>query len=232
MQFTGERLIISEDIALEKEHLDRYNYASQFVPGKKVLDMACGTGYGSKLLKLSGSSYVLGIDISSEAVNNAKSRCKTQDLDFIVGSAENVCVRDKVFDLIISFETIEHLNKYSDYLKEIKRLLKDDGLFIISTPNKKFSIPNPYHLHEFYLEEFRELLLRHFYEVDFLGQDYQTLKKRIMRSFISLIPRFIRNRLVSKRVRDNFNLKQYVGIVDKGLENCRFFIVACKNLKR
>lgn len=232
MDFTGERLIINEDIALEQEHLERYNFASQFVPGKKVLDMACGTGYGAKLLKLSGSSYVLGIDISSETIKFAKSRCKTHGLGFIISSADNVSVKDKSFDLIISFETIEHLNKYLDYLKEIKRLLKDDGLFIISTPNKKFSVPNPYHVHEFYLKEFRELLSGHFQNVDFYGQDYQTFKKRIIRTIISLIPRGIRKRMFSKKVRDNFNLKQYVGIVDKGFENCRFFIAACKNFKR
>ncbi|MCC6544981.1 MAG: class I SAM-dependent methyltransferase [Nitrospirae bacterium] len=231
MHFTGERLVIGEDIVLEKEHLDRYNFVTQFVKGKKVLDIACGTGYGCSLLQSADSLYILGIDISHEAIRHAKSNYKAQNLDFIMSSADTIGVLSKVFDIVISFETIEHLERYMDFLKEIKRVLNDGGMFVVSTPNKKYSTPdNPYHLHEFFYDEFYKLLTNLFKNVVIYGQDHQNPQKRITRSLTAAVPKSIRKLLIPKSVRDEFNLKQYTGITTTDVENCRYLIAVCTNI--
>lgn len=165
-QFTGERLIpgIYGQIAID--HLHRYSIAYPFVVEKIVLDIACGEGYGSKLLS-KVAHQVCGVDISEETIKHAEKKYSSHNLNFNVGSAEEIPFHDNFFDVVISFETIEHLENHDGMISEIKRVLKQDGILIISSPNKtEYSearnYSNPFHEKELDETEFRDLIKRYF----------------------------------------------------------------------
>ena len=144
-------------------HIARYLLAKDFVAGKSVLDVACGEGYGSYLLKQWGAKSVVGVDIDSGSIELAKSLFNADDLEFYSSNAEDlVFIESESFDIVVSFETIEHVDDPTKYLHEIKRVVKDDGLLIISCPNDHYYYPssavsNPFHKRKFTFEEFKEL---------------------------------------------------------------------------
>lgn len=148
------------------DHIDRYNFAKKYVQGKKVLDVACGTGYGCVMLAEAGASSVVGIDNSKDTISYAKSRYSHKKVTYKVGDATQLKVRGDSFDTVVSFETLEHVRHYRKYLKEVVRVLKKDGEFIVSTPNKILATEeaNPFHLKEFELKEFRKLMSSYFTE--------------------------------------------------------------------
>ncbi|MDD5529889.1 MAG: methyltransferase domain-containing protein [bacterium] len=145
---------------------------------KVVFDAGCGCGYGSHHLLKSGAKKVTGIDISEETIEYCKSHYENENLEFKVMNAEKLSFPDKIFDVVVSFEVVEHLENPEMYLSEIKRVLKTDGILIISTPNKKIYTDavedwkNPFHIHEYYIEEFDAFLKKYFTEITFWGQDY------------------------------------------------------------
>lgn len=178
MEFTGERYVPELDWPdLSYEHWHRYLWASQFVAGKDVLDVACGEGYGSNFLAKT-AGRVVGVDISQETVDHAKNTYNQPNIEFYQGSAgampiEGTCL----FDIIISFETIEHLDETEQrrFMAEVKRLLKPEGIFIVSTPNRliytdKRDVKNEYHLKEFSPKEFIHFLKGFFDTVHILAQ--------------------------------------------------------------
>lgn len=172
--WTGERLetFISDDTTIE--HLHRYGIAQQLCTGKIVLDIASGEGYGSNLLA-DYANYVYGVDISENAVKLATEKYKRKNLFFQTGSCGEIPLEDNCVDIVISFETIEHHDKHDAMLKEIKRVLKSDGIILISSPDKKYysDIPkynNPYHIKELYYQEFRDLMKLNFRNCGFYFQ--------------------------------------------------------------
>jgi SAM-dependent methyltransferase len=180
MDPTGERYIPHLDTAHEIacEHWHRYLYASQFVADKVVLDIASGEGYGSHYLA-GVAKQVIGVEADAQAVRHASSKYVRPNLEFRCGSAEVIPVEGKqVFDAVVCFETIEHLweGQQLTFLREIDRLLKPDGVFLVSTPNKFFYYhirpggKNPFHRREFYYDDYLSLLRRHFRTVHLLGQ--------------------------------------------------------------
>ena len=180
MEFTGERLVIeekNEHQTLYEEHIARYEYALQFIKFEdRVLDMACGTGYGSALIVGRKEKVeVWGGDISQAAIESARQNYSAESrLHFQVIDAQQILpFEDNWFDVVISFETIEHLKNYRQFVQEIKRVLKPGGKFILSTPNKRatkqLAIKNPFHIKEFDLGELKQLLAG-FGKVKFYGQ--------------------------------------------------------------
>jgi ubiquinone/menaquinone biosynthesis C-methylase UbiE len=176
MKFTGERYITDLNLAeISYEHWHRYFYATQFVKDKQVLDIACGEGYGANLMAQTAET-VVGVDISQEAIDFAKERYPRGNLSFLQGSVEKIPIDGaKKFDVVVSFETIEHVDAgmQESFLNEVRRLLKDDGVFVISSPNKLFwisKLKNEFHLKEFYEKEFVEFLRKYFGQVTLLGQ--------------------------------------------------------------
>ena len=157
-----------------QEHLDRYYFALDYVKGKTVLDIACGTGYGSHILSTKALN-VIGADISPEAVNYALSNYQAENLYFSQCDALDLPFLDNSFDVVISFETIEHIKNYPKFISECRRILKPHGIFICSTPNSLLSSPsgiieNPYHVIEFTSVEFTNALLKEFSIVELNGQ--------------------------------------------------------------
>ncbi len=178
MEFTGERFLSNLDYPeIAYEHWHRYLYASSWVAGKEVLDIASGEGYGSFFLSQS-AQRVVGVDISPEAVLHATTHYLSAKVEFLVGSVAAIPVPGEgVFDVIVSFETIEHVGADDQlaFLKEVKRLLKPGGVFIVSTPNKYLysdapNYKNEYHVREFYVEEFKAFLGNYFAHTVLLGQ--------------------------------------------------------------
>src|SRR5687768_490230 len=130
---TGERMVTSIFNYVAIDHLHRYAVAAQLAKDKDVLDIASGEGYGSNLLsKLSKS--VIGVDISSEAVLHAKEKYTNINLEFKEGAADKIPLQDCSVDMVVSFETIEHHDLHDKMLQEIKRVLRPEGMVIISSP--------------------------------------------------------------------------------------------------
>lgn len=175
IEFTGERFVPTESGEIRYEHMHRYTWASRFCQNKKVLDIACGEGYGSALLA-GYATDVVGVDIAQEAVAHASEKYASQtNLRFLQGSATAIPLDDQSVDVAVSFETVEHLMQQSEMLAELRRVLKPEGLLIISSPNKKVysegrDYVNEYHVKELYFEEFDALLREQFSAVTYLGQ--------------------------------------------------------------
>ena len=147
------------------QHLVRYATACDLVKGKRVLDAACGAGYGSRLLLDWGAAEVVGVDISSEAISQAKETFGRDGLTFLVADAhslQSVLETDELFDVVVSFETIEHLEHPGRFLDAILKLRKENGVIIISCPNDTAYGneigDNPYHLNIFKFEQIKTLL--------------------------------------------------------------------------
>ncbi len=175
LPFTGERFVPEVKGQIAHEHLHRYALARDMVKGKSVIDIASGEGYGSFLLAGEAES-VTGIDISEESVRHATARYgRRSNLRFLKGSCEAIPCPDASFDVAVSFETIEHIEDQEGFLKEIRRVLKQDGVFLVSTPNIEVyhhgtDPKNPFHRRELTLTEFRALLEAHFPSISFYGQ--------------------------------------------------------------
>lgn len=144
-------------------HLNRYFTAKQYVAGKRVLDVACGEGYGSKLLKSWGAESVVGVDISESALQVANSKFAEEGITFLHHSAEELPFESNSFDVVVSFETIEHLEHPEKFLEEISRVVKFNGTVLISCPNDNYyakndqNFSNPFHRHRYTWFEFREI---------------------------------------------------------------------------
>src|SRR5215467_7795286 len=174
MDFTCERYVPEMGGQIKYEHLHRYALCLQLVTGKTVLDIASGEGYGAALLATVAKS-VTGVDIEVDSVNHAKHLYYKPNLTFLVGSCENVPLPDNLFDVVTSFETIEHHDKHEEMLDEIKRVLKPGGVVIISSPNRltysdEPGYKNPFHVKELYYDQFYELLRLRFKSVRMFGQ--------------------------------------------------------------
>jgi len=161
VEFTGERVIpgqVNDD--LWSEHVARYAYARRYAEGRRVLDAGCGTGYGSAELAQT-AVHVTGVDLASEAISFAQATYPIPSIQFVVSTCAAMPFPANAFDLVVAFEVIEHLSHHRSFLQECARVLTHHGLFIVSSPNRRYYAesraktgPNPYHVHEFEAREF------------------------------------------------------------------------------
>jgi GT2 family glycosyltransferase/2-polyprenyl-3-methyl-5-hydroxy-6-metoxy-1,4-benzoquinol methylase len=183
MKFTGEFFVpdekyrkLSEDRELAIEHLQRYNTILPLVANKDVLDIASGEGYGSNILA-SGAASVIGVDINEELVAHATEKYAKDNLSFKAGNVVAMPLEDACVDVVVSFETLEHVNEEAQqkFLQEIRRVLKKEGILIISTPNKANYTDRFNHINEFHVKELDEaafvsLLKQNFPRVELFNQ--------------------------------------------------------------
>jgi SAM-dependent methyltransferase len=177
--FSLERLVPDESLKDQatglqtlKLHIERYEFAArQLKHSASILDLACGVGYGSRLIRdsISGGT-VIGVDRCAAAIEYANLRYSKPGLIFRVGDA--VDFHDGPFDAVVSLETIEHLQCPEVFVKRVATvLLRPCGLFIASVPVTPSMDANPHHLHDFSARSFRKLLASHdFIELDSLEQ--------------------------------------------------------------
>lgn len=160
------------------EHIHRYEEAAKIIgkDQKTILDIACGTGFGSHYLTTLGHK-VVGADISEIAIKECSQKYKAINLEYKVMDGTSIPNENEYFDVVISFETIEHTKDFVKMLNEFKRVVKRNGLIIISTPNFLVNSPdgyvvNPYHTQEWEFEEFKKILTDVFKSVQLFGQRY------------------------------------------------------------
>lgn len=174
LPFTGERYVPGIHGQIELEHRHRYYMARQLAAGKRMLDIACGEGYGTEILAAT-AAYAVGVDIDAQTVDHARKRYVRENLSFTVGTCEHIPLPDRSVDLVVSFETLEHTDQHEQMLSEITRVLTPDGVLLVSTPNRAIyraanGLPNPFHMKELELPEFIELLGRYFANTHPSGQ--------------------------------------------------------------
>jgi ubiquinone/menaquinone biosynthesis C-methylase UbiE len=146
------------------EHISRYAFAAPLCAGKRVLDVACGEGYGTFILAGEGAAEVVGVDIAEDAIAVARQRFARDRVEFLAGDALHlpaVLGQRAPFDVIVSFETIEHLSDPDRFLNGIRRMLVPGGVIILSCPNDALERANgntnPFHLRAYTFDEFRGL---------------------------------------------------------------------------
>ncbi len=172
LEYTGERMVPERANARTFwEHVGRYRFAARFARGKRVLDIACGEGYGAAALARAGASSVVGVDLSSEACAHARHK---YGLDARPGDALAIPLPDRSIDLLVSFETIEHVADPAAFLEECARVLVPEGTLIVSTPNRPVysaeGAHNPFHQVETDEREFEALLQKRFTTLQFFTQ--------------------------------------------------------------
>ncbi|GAA0322782.1 hypothetical protein GCM10008967_11630 [Bacillus carboniphilus] len=181
LQDTGERVIPDEmkpSNGLLLEHLARYHFCIPYLHGR-VLDIASGSGYGTQMIAKAAKkrvSEVIGIDLDDEAVNYANSRYYHPLVRYNQGNATDPILKELygTFDVIVSFETIEHIEEEARFLENVYKLLKPNGTLILSTPfGKGRGKPcgSPFHIHQLTVEEFKNLFNEYDYkQVEFYFQ--------------------------------------------------------------
>ncbi len=173
--FTGERFLPECSGEIWYEHWHRYALARQLSQHCTVLDVACGEGYGAAMV--AETAYkVVGVDLSVDVIQHAKNNYRHHaNLQFVTASCECLPFSDASFDFAISFETIEHIEKQKEFISELTRVLRPDGILILSSPNKRLysdahDYHNEFHVRELYRNELEELLLEAFPHIFWLGQ--------------------------------------------------------------
>jgi 2-polyprenyl-3-methyl-5-hydroxy-6-metoxy-1,4-benzoquinol methylase len=163
-----ERIVYEheENKELVAQHVSRYEFARKYVENKIVADIACGNGSGSAILDKGDPSRIIGIDISADAISYANKHFRAQRIEFIQGDVTLLRSIGRC-DIIVSLETIEHIEEYETFLSEITKNLAPAGTLIISTPVRqrgRFSDrpENPFHVQEWNAQEFDALLARYF----------------------------------------------------------------------
>ncbi|MBI4845687.1 MAG: class I SAM-dependent methyltransferase [Candidatus Omnitrophica bacterium] len=236
--------------------LARYNFALSYVKNKIAADIGCGARKGPCFLSKKASK-VFAVDISQQAVSFAAANWPAENIYYAVSDAASIALKRDVFDCVVSFEVIEHIDNFKKYLEEIARILKPSGEFILSTPNrlvtgKNAALSNPDHFREFDREELDSALKRYFSEVSIYGQFVSPRVFRLEKSWqgeyerVSKTPKFIKQVIPAKikelaltkylslttKFRTNLDKKQ-IGEDDfpierENLDLCRYFIGVCK----
>jgi SAM-dependent methyltransferase len=174
-----ERIVLGEPSWTNHSahHVARYLVAAEYVVGRRVLDAGCGIGYGTALLKAAGAAEVAGVDIDSESLALAEKQFGGDAITFLQDDCQELGKLSGPFDVICSFENIEHLPHPERFLRRAGQLLADGGVLLISTPDRLIMRPfvdgrprNQYHFHEWYRDEFRQLLTAAFRRVDMRAQ--------------------------------------------------------------
>ena len=170
LEVTGERLLPEQQRGelVHAQHLARYRFAEQFAHGRRVLDAACGEGYGTAIMAAAGARAAVGVDIDEAAVEHARAK---YGLDFERADVARLPFGEGSFDLVVSFETLEHVPDAGVAIGEFRRVLADDGLLVASTPNSdRYLVANEFHTREYTEREFADLLAPHVAEVAFFYQ--------------------------------------------------------------
>jgi SAM-dependent methyltransferase len=184
MEYTGERMVPeASGPQTFWEHVYRYRFAARLVRAKRVLDIACGEGYGTASLVKSGAGSVIGVDVSPAACAHAR---RKYGIDARLGDAHAIPVADAAVDVVVSFETIEHVPDPAQFLAECRRVLAPGGTIVISTPNRDVyserAQHNPFHCAEMNRAEFVAAMSVDFRALKIYSQHVRTAPYWTLRS--------------------------------------------------
>lgn len=230
---TGERILLEKETPLMiARHFCAYKFARDYVRNKDVLDIGCGEGYGADFMADSAKD-VLGIDYDRVVIDYAKNKYHKDNLRFSVTDIKDLDSIAQKFSVICSFQNIEHIRDTAKLLTDVLSLLREDGIFICSTCNKKDASPgkeipfNKFHVKEYLVDEFRGLLEGYFSKVELFG-----LKRGFALKFNRRLKKIgLFNFLPSelnpvKRFYRNINCSNF-SYVKKDIDNCLDFIAIC-----
>lgn len=228
LKYDGERPVFEKEAdglhGIFTRHKARYKFIVEQLTANgswgKVLDTGCGTGHGSHILAEAGCS-VIGVDIAPDAIEYALNHRERDDIEFLVMNCEKLDFPEESFDGVASVEVLEHVPDYESYVKEISRVLKKGGRFVLTTPNVDYPgafgiTTSHYHVKEFTYDDLMETLQPHFSKVEIYGESvsdpavikwekdfnnvrgklpgrFKLIMRRVMPQFLSS---FIRRRLV------------------------------------
>ena len=171
-----ERIAVRPDDLFYREHVARYELARKYVDHGPLLDIACGSGYGSEMLQDACEAMVVGIDIDQTAVAAAKQAFSNPQIVFMVGTGTALPFQPDSFLTITSMETLEHIEDDRGFLGELSRVLRPEGTCIISTPNQMHSlthrVTNPYHVREYSEDQLKNLLSSFFQSIQVFYQGF------------------------------------------------------------
>ncbi len=174
-QNRSERMDASEEIFDKTRrafHLARYSFACDYVAGKDVADIACGTGYGSELLRLEGNAKsVIGVDIDQRAIEYASLRHGAEACEYRCAPGTATGLPADSVDVVVSFETLEHVPDDQALIAEFVRLLRPRGVLVCSVPNRWALEGSPHHVRVYDMTRFRTLLTREFGDVKLCNQN-------------------------------------------------------------
>lgn len=242
---------------LMQEAVARYIFAKKYISlHKTVVDLACGTGYGSRILLEKSQTYI-GIDINEEALTYAQKKYSGPNSSFLKMDVNNLIFKNYSFESAVAFEMIEHLDSAQIFLKEVSRILTPKGVFVVSTPNRLVQSPNgklmsPYHTKEYDPQEFERLLKKHFSHVTIFGQrkskkaiqsvdafmfsqkvrqtlvdlDFLRFRKLFSPDTKEIIWKYLGN-LVGRKAQENITNSDYL-ITKKNLDSSEYLLAVCK----
>jgi 2-polyprenyl-3-methyl-5-hydroxy-6-metoxy-1,4-benzoquinol methylase len=162
--FDGERAIpdeMRETVVLRTtlaDHLRRYRLAKRYAVGRCVLDAACGSGYGSAMLKRVSGRPVVGVDYRIEALRYARQRYGRPGVLFVQADLDRFDWPYGAFEVVVSLETIEHLRNPRDFIRRVYERLPSGGVFAVSTPVTPTLAGDPWHRHEWSEAEVRAMV--------------------------------------------------------------------------
>jgi SAM-dependent methyltransferase len=172
VDFTGERFVPGVGGEIEHEHLHRYFLTLELCREKDVLDVASGEGYGTALLGTVART-AKGLEIDPASVEHARGSYQRPNIEFLQGDCARMPFPDSAFDVVVSFETLEHVEAQATFLAEVKRVLRPGGSLLLSSPVRGIYSPgeaNPFHVHELSPDELSAMLSPHFRNVVSLRQ--------------------------------------------------------------
>ncbi|MBN2007733.1 class I SAM-dependent methyltransferase [candidate division KSB1 bacterium] len=236
---TGERILPTKNGELSvvySRHRFAYDYVSQFIEKKSVLDIGCGAGYGSKLLS-EKAMEVVGIDQSAEAISYCKRNYQAANLSYQQADATTLSL-NRQFDAAVTFQAIEHFEDVSAFIDIVKKHVVPGGQIFITTPNilptQKSRNKNDYHCSEMTYQEFHDQLSQKFSEFKIVGITFAN--KNLLRTILGKTPLY----KLGKQLKRGSNLKRVAGtmmdltsfkIINNHIEHEAADLLAiCKNL--
>lgn len=248
IKYTGERLVSGEKTLwpMRVENLARYQFFASRIRGQRILDLGCGDGEGTGYLRNFCDWSVFSIDVAVEAIDHAHKVYSDKGEGLMLRmDARTLAFKECIFDGIISVEVIEHIENPDIYLSEASRVLQNEGIFILSTPNRIRTAPPKdkgsvwrAHVREYTPNELLEMTTRHFSHVELWGEQipiYETnALRKIMGKFAPLfkkiLPHYLRIRVLPAL---QYIIKPHLDIADvefslEKLQQAPTIVAVCK----
>jgi SAM-dependent methyltransferase len=234
-----ERIVPDEtEAGIVALHAARYEFACAWCDDREVLDAACGVGYGSALLA-ARARRVVGIDLSDDAIAYARLHYAGDGIEFRQMDVQTLDFGDELFDVVCSFETLEHLDDPAAAVGEFARVLRPGGTLVASTPQAEVTThepTNPFHRVELSAADFESLLRHHFDSVEIYGQRRpQTRRHRVLQRFdvLGLRRRLPVVRRLSRRITGTSSIAELgvedVAITRGSLDGASEVLAVCRH---